>query len=144
MSGLASLPEHLASGRRSEAFARRWLEGRGLAHLYSNFRSRRGELDLVMLDRGCLVIVEVRYRRTSGFGGPLWSVTPAKQRSIGRAAQSLLRAMPQLAGLPLRFDVIALAGGPEYRMGQTGLLFRRRLNDGASGRPVARVYWPRG
>ncbi len=110
MSGRAPLPRHLVSGQRSEAFARSWLEQQGLQHLCSNFRSRRGELDLVMLDQGCLVVIEVRYRRTSGFGGPLWSITPAKQRSLGRAAQSLLRVMPQLSGLPLRFDVVALAG----------------------------------
>jgi putative endonuclease len=101
---------HLISGRESEAFARGWLEQQGLRHICCNFRSRRGELDLVMLDQGCLVIIEVRYRKTASFGGPLWSVTPAKRRSLGRAAQSLLRAMPHLAGLPLRFDVIALVG----------------------------------
>ena len=62
---------HLESGRRSELYARCWLEERGLTHVCSNYRCRLGELDLVMRDHDCLVIVEVRFRRSSSYGGAL-------------------------------------------------------------------------
>lgn len=101
---------HLLAGRNSEKFARRWLEARGLQHVCSNFRCRYGELDLVMRDRNCLVIVEVRYRRSDNYGGALPSITTAKMQRITKAIQHLLSKHRQLRELPLRFDVIALAG----------------------------------
>jgi putative endonuclease len=101
---------HLRAGRNGEAFARRWLEARGLKHVCSNFRCRYGELDLVMLDRNCLVVVEVRYRRSDSYGGALPSITAAKLQRIAKAIQHLLCQHRQLRELPLRFDVIALAG----------------------------------
>ncbi len=101
---------HLRAGRSGEAFARRWLEARGLKHICSNFRCRYGELDLVMRERDCLVIVEVRYRHNDDYGGALPSVTPVKLQRIAKAIQFLLQQHRQLRELPLRFDVIALAG----------------------------------
>ena len=101
---------HLHAGRTGEQFARRWLEARGLRHICSNFRCRYGELDLVMLERDCLVIIEVRYRRNDNYGGALPSITAAKLQRIATTIQYLLRQYRQLRELPLRFDVLALAG----------------------------------
>jgi putative endonuclease len=101
---------HLRAGRNGEAFARRWLEARGLRHVCSNFHCRYGELDLVMRERDCLVIVEVRYRRSDSYGGALPSITAAKLQRIAKTIQHLLWKHRQLRELPLRFDVIALAG----------------------------------
>ena len=63
-----------------------------------------------MLDGDCLVIVEVRLRSSSGFGGAIASVTTAKQRKLARATQCFLggRQLPEFAAL--RFDVLALTG----------------------------------
>jgi len=101
---------HLRAGRSGEAFARRWLEARGLKHICSNFRCRYGELDLVMRERDCLVIVEVRYRHNDDYGGALPSVTHVKLQRIARAIQHLLTQQRQLRDLSLRFDVLALSG----------------------------------
>jgi putative endonuclease len=101
---------HLRAGRSGEQFARRWLEARGLKHICSNFRCRYGELDLVMLEHDCLVIVEVRYRRSDSHGGALTSILPAKLQRIAATIQHLLRQHRQLRELPLRVDVVALAG----------------------------------
>jgi putative endonuclease len=76
----------------------------------SNFHCRYGELDLVMRERDCLVIVEVRYRRSDSYGGALPSITAAKLQRIAKTIQHLLWKHRQLRELPLRFDVIALAG----------------------------------
>ena len=101
---------HLRAGRSGEAFVRRWLEAHGLRHICSNFRCRYGELDLVMRERDCIVIVEVRYRARNDYGGALPSILPAKLQRIAKAIQFLLQQHRQLREMPLRFDVIALAG----------------------------------
>jgi putative endonuclease len=101
---------HLRRGRRAEAIACRWLIARGLKHVASNFRSRFGELDLIMRDGSCLVIVEVRYRNTSNYGGAIASITGKKRLRIARATEYFLRQQPRLRHMELRFDVLALSG----------------------------------
>lgn len=48
------LPEHLRRGALGERAARRYLQQQGLKFLTANFRSQRGEIDLVFRDRDCL------------------------------------------------------------------------------------------
>ena len=66
-------------GREAEAHARRFLEARGLKTLATNYRTRWGEIDLVMEQAGTLVFVEVRTRVNNSFGGAAASVKPASQ-----------------------------------------------------------------
>jgi putative endonuclease len=101
---------HLLTGQDSELAARAWLEAQGLQHIASNYRCRLGELDLIMQDKQCLVIVEVRYRRTTHYGGALGSITRKKQLRIARAAEHFLQTRSKLRQRPLRFDVIAASG----------------------------------
>lgn len=101
---------HLQHGSAGERLARDWLEARGLQHVQSNFRCKMGELDLIMLDAGCLVIVEVRYRASNSHGGPLLSITRHKRQKLFRATRLYLQRHKALARLPIRFDVLALSG----------------------------------
>jgi putative endonuclease len=104
---------HLLQGERGEKAARYWLESRGLTFVAANFRCRFGELDLIMLDQGCITVIEVRYRCNPGFGGPLMSVSKAKQQRLAKAAQCFMQQQKRLRSLPLRFDVLALSGNAE-------------------------------
>lgn len=104
---------HLQRGDNAEKLARLWLEQRGLKCLAANFRCKAGELDLVMLDQECLVVVEVRYRINASRGGPLASISQAKQQKICRATQFFLRCHPSLTRHPLRFDAVAVSGPPD-------------------------------
>ena len=107
---------HLFRGERAETCARNWLEAQGLCFLQANFRCRFGELDLLMLDADCLVVIEVRYRRSATHGGALGSVTRAKCERIIRAAQCFLQRHSRFRDNPLRFDVLAISGhGREAR-----------------------------
>lgn len=94
-------------GTTAEAAARDFLVARGMTLLLENYRCRLGELDLVLLERGVLVIVEVRLRGSSRFGGAGESVDNFKQRRIVRATNHLLLVRRDLRRLPIRFDVIA-------------------------------------
>lgn len=94
-------------GERGEDAAASYLERCGMTIAERNWRVPVGEVDLVALDEGTLVLVEVKTRRTVAKGTPDDAVTPAKQRKYRKLAQAYL----QHAGLsetPVRFDVISI------------------------------------
>ena len=95
-----------------------WLAARGLVLYQRNYRSRLGEIDLIMADDDTLVFVEVRYRSSMEFGGAEGSVTPAKQQRIVRAARQYLGQHPEHSDRPCRFDVVAAGPSPD-RDGKT-------------------------
>jgi putative endonuclease len=100
-------------GAAAEAAAARYLQTQGLVVLARNLRCRAGELDLVCLDGGVIVVVEVRHRATSDFGGALASVTWRKQRKLIRATEYQRQRRPEWRPRALRFDVIAVQGRPD-------------------------------
>ena len=55
-----------------------------------------------------LRFVEVKEKRGAGFGDPLEMVTAEKQRRVRRAAAAWLAAKPELRGLRVGFDVVAV------------------------------------
>jgi len=93
-------------GRDAEERAAQFLTAAGLTLLQRNYRCRMGELDIVARSGNTLVVAEVRLRTRSDFGGAAASVTPAKCRRIVRATRHLLVRSPQLARMPVRFDVL--------------------------------------
>lgn len=99
-------------GRQGEDLACRHLEAQGLRLLERNYRCRAGEIDLVMLDGGTLVLVEVRSRSTSNHGGAAATVGARKQQRFIRAARHLMLTRRDWRSLPVRFDVVAIDGGP--------------------------------
>jgi len=100
--------DRAALGRRAEDLAVQYLQAAGAEILLRNYRRRHGELDVVALHRGTLLIVEVRLRSSAAFGGSAASVDARKQRRIACAARQLLQQRRDLARHPVRFDVIAL------------------------------------
>lgn len=99
-----------AIGARFEQLALEQMERAGLELVERNYRTRFGELDLVMRDGATLVFAEVRYRRDTRFGGGAASVGPAKRERLVRAARGFLQAHPAFAASPCRFDVLAFDG----------------------------------
>lgn len=64
--GARSEPEHLRRGRIGEEAARRRLESDGLKFLTANYRSARGEIDLVFRDGEFLQYVSFAINILSG------------------------------------------------------------------------------
>jgi putative endonuclease len=99
----------------------RWGEARAAAHLRSlgfgivdhDWRpsepALRGDLDLVARRDDLVVFCEVKARRSDRFGGAAAAVGHAKQQQVRRLGESWLR-QHDLAGLDVRFDVIAIDG----------------------------------
>ncbi|MDJ0709329.1 MAG: YraN family protein [Woeseiaceae bacterium] len=100
-------------GRRAETFATRFLRARGLVPVARNFRSRGGEIDLIMLDNECLAFIEVRSRSSSRFDRPANTVDARKQRKIIRTAALFVVQHPQFAEHTMRFDVVAIEGATQ-------------------------------
>ena len=97
-------------GDRAEQQAFLYLVDEGLRPVARNFRSRGGEIDLIMLDRACLVFIEVRYRRSTRFTEPGVTVDRHKQRKIIRTAARFAARHRSFADHVMRFDVVAIEG----------------------------------
>jgi putative endonuclease len=93
-------------GDAAERIAERYLLAHGLVCVERNYRSRFGEIDLIMRHGACLVFVEVRLRKNPHFGGAAASIGNDKQQRIIAAAQhylSGLRTLPEC-----RFDALLM------------------------------------
>ena len=108
-SRLARKRAAFALGRRSEELAAAYLEAQGLSILHRNFRRRFGEIDLVARDRKDLVIVEVRARSSTAYGGAIASIDSRKRQRIVRAASLLLQRYRELSRMRVRFDVVLIS-----------------------------------
>jgi putative endonuclease len=96
------------SGRQAEDRALAYLQSQGLVLLKRNFRSRRGEIDLVMRDAATIVFVEVRRRHSRQFGGAAASITASKQARLWRCAEFFLQSYPSASAC--RFDAVCIDG----------------------------------
>lgn len=96
------------AGEKGENAALAHLKAAGLKLLARNYRCKTGEIDLIMLDREVLVLVEVRYRRANDFGGAAASIGPRKQQRLIAAARHLLYTRADLQPYRARFDVVAI------------------------------------
>lgn len=99
----------VALGRWGEQVAAGFLADQGLVVVDRNWRCRYGEIDLVALDPRdrAVVVVEVKTRRSTAYGGPLAAIDPRKAARLRRLAGLWLAQHPQ--GLPtVRIDVIAV------------------------------------
>jgi putative endonuclease len=118
-SGRAEKIDRIAIGKATESAAENYLLQKGLVLLHRNFRSRMGEIDLVMRDGTCLVFVEVRFRREGKHGSGAESITHTKRQKLIRSAAFYLRACRVSSHQVCRFDVISIAqakpaGNPHY------------------------------
>ncbi|MDG1461976.1 MAG: YraN family protein [Gammaproteobacteria bacterium] len=104
------LPKHLAAGAICEDIALEHMQSQGLKIIERNFNCRLGELDLIMRSESCLIIAEVRYRKSLNFGGAAATIDHTKQQRIIKTTQIYLQKHPQYKKLPVRFDVIAMSG----------------------------------
>ena len=97
-------------GHRAESLAFEYLRGRGLEPIARNFRTRGGEIDLIMLDGDCLAFIEVRSRRSSQFTRPSNTVDARKQRKLIGTAAMFVARHDCFADFTMRFDVISIEG----------------------------------
>ena len=98
------------TGKDAETHACRHLQTKGLRLVQQNYRTRRGEIDLIMQDKDSLVFIEVRYRRQTRFGSAAESVDRHKQSKLIACANHYLQTFPEISRQPCRFDVVSIGG----------------------------------
>ena len=98
-------PEHLRRGELGERAAKRHLQKLGLKFLTANFRSERGEIDLVFRDGDCLVFIEVKTRSSEGWSRPAAAVNARKRRLLSQTALDYLRLLKN-PEVKIRFDIV--------------------------------------
>jgi putative endonuclease len=97
------------TGKLGEDLATVELWHLGYAILARRYRTRYGEIDIIAEDRGTIVFVEVKARRTDRYGSAAESVTPWKQRRVAAMALDYLAWSGRMEA-PCRFDVVAIDG----------------------------------
>ena len=101
------------NGERRAAW---WYRLRGWRIVGANVRAGGNELDLIVRRGRMLRFVEVKERRSHGFGGAVGAVGAEKQRRVRRAAEAWLAAHPEHRSLELGFDVVAVEAGRVERL----------------------------
>jgi putative endonuclease len=99
----------LASGRRAEDLAHRFLKAEGYTIVARNYRLAAGdaEADLIAWEGGTLVIVEVKSRKSDEFGPPERAFDQDKLRQVQTAARQYARR----ADVPIeevRYDLVTV------------------------------------
>jgi putative endonuclease len=97
-----------AIGADAENLAHRFLQQKGLSPVQRNFQCRLGELDLIMRDGECLVVVEVRFRNSHSFVPAGLTVNQRKQQKLLRTTALFLAWNERFANCPVRFDVVGV------------------------------------
>src|SRR5436190_24339195 len=98
-------PEHLRRGKLGEREAKNHLRRAGLKFLTANFRSPRGEIDLILRDGDCLVFVEVKTRSSEEWTRPAAAANARKRRLLSQAALDYLKLLNQ-PRVKMRFDIV--------------------------------------
>ena len=94
------------TGAWGEALAADYLRKKRFRILAAGYRSRFGEIDLIVCDRKFLVFVEVKLRKSADFASAMEYVDRRKQDRIRTTAQVYLSRNP--THLQPRFDVIEI------------------------------------
>ena len=95
-------------GRLGERLALEHYERLGFRLIDRNWRTRAGEIDLVVCDGRATVFAEVKTRRSGGLD-PLLSLTAVKRRRMRALAAAWLADHPARARTPaLRIDAVAV------------------------------------
>lgn len=98
-------------GEKGEELARRFYTEQGYRLLAANYRTRQGEVDLILEREGLLVFAEVKARRGGAIAAPREWVDGKKQRRIMAAALDYL-AQHKISDPLMRFDVVEVFFNP--------------------------------
>jgi putative endonuclease len=98
-------------GRYGEDIAVAHLQAAGLQVLERNWRCRLGEIDVVAVDGDCLVVCEVKTRRSLAAGSPLEAVTARKVGRLRRLTAAWLAGQDRHFAA-IRIDVVGVFQPP--------------------------------
>ena len=91
-----------------ETQARDYLLQHGLTLVAENYHCRFGEIDLIMLHQEALCFIEVKFRKSLGYGGAISAIPPQKQRKIVKTALFFMAENKKMAQRAMRFDALII------------------------------------
>jgi len=92
-------------GKIGEKLAVKYLEQNNYKIIKQNFRCKQGEIDIIALDKGEIVFIEIKARASLKYGLPSESVTKYKLKHIYKTAEYYLYSR-NLLNENTRIDVI--------------------------------------
>ncbi len=98
-------------GMDYEKQAAQLLKSHGYRILETNFQCKTGEIDLIAIEDGYLVFVEVKYRAGAQMGEPQEAVDYRKRKKICKTASYYCLLHHIDTDRPCRFDVVACLAG---------------------------------
>ncbi len=98
-----------AYGKQAERIALEFLQKQGLKVVRENYRTRLGEIDLIMQHGGILVFVEVRSRSDTAYMQTIETIGRKKIQKIILASRQFLQQYPNNIE-SCRFDIVTLTG----------------------------------
>jgi putative endonuclease len=102
---MPSLSTAVAIGSYGERVAAAFVRRHGYRVLTRNYKTERGEIDLVCRQGNVLVFVEVRTRAGDAFGRPSETIDARKEEALRSAAQAYLRLLGR-DDITYRFDAV--------------------------------------
>ena len=83
-----------------------YLENKGYRLVCRKFKSKLGEVDVVVRKENILAFVEVKTRKRIDYGMPCEAVDAAKQYRLKRTAEYFLLVNPWTRGMQPRMDIV--------------------------------------
>ena len=99
--------ENKKLGNLGEDIAARYLEDKKYFILERNYSNKHGEIDIIAMDKGVLVFVEVKARKNRRFGLPQEAVNDTKKYKIDKTANAFV-AEKNWYKLRRRYDIIEI------------------------------------
>lgn len=96
---------HITTGDKGEQYAASYLSKLGYTIIATKYRAKTGEIDIIAQDKGCLVFVEVKTRRSTVYGFPAEAVNFRKQQKIINTALCFLNQRG-ITNSACRFDIL--------------------------------------
>jgi len=97
-------------GTDYERAAEEYLSALGMELVERNFRTRYGEIDLIMMDKASLVFTEVKFRSGITAGSALDAIDYRKRRQIIRISQQYLMGHKEYMNRQVRYDCVGING----------------------------------
>ncbi len=98
---------NISLGLYGERIAVKYLKAHGYRILQTDFRSPIGQIDIVAMEKGEIVFVEVKTRGSADFGMPEEAIDSRKKRKILNVGLCYIKKK-NISGRDLRIDVVSI------------------------------------
>lgn len=98
------MPNNKFKGLEGEKIASKYIEDLGYKILHNNYRTKKGEIDIIANHNETLVFVEVKLRKSLSYGHPVESISMKKVKTIKSVALDYIRSKNMSCNI--RFDAV--------------------------------------